>query len=817
MLSSFWYDVRYSARRLSRSPGLAATAIVTIALGVGLNTGIFSVVNGVLFRGIPAPDAHELVSVYQTIEGGSAREGQAFIGYFSTSEYRTYRDGTQTLSGLLGHTEPWEAALGGDAPQEVIGTLVTCNYFEVLRQPPALGRAPTARECEPGADPIVVLGHEIWTNVFASDPAIVGRTVELNRQLLTVIGVAREGTYTGILYESAFFAPISVQPFLRPDQNIYGNDQNSSLALVGRRNSGISVDQVRAELGVIAAQIDREQPGRSTTLSADRATPLSVPGFRSVAVGVGAVLMGAFGLVLLVACANVANLLLARALLRSREIAVRLSLGASRARIVRQLLTESVLLAIAGGVLGSLLALWSFRALLALALSKIWPEGFPPLMLDTSPDLRVLSFTLLLSFGTAIVFGLVPALQASRPDLHAAMKQDSSGAAGRRGGRLQGTLVGAQVAMCMMLMLGAGLLIRGLYAANTLDPDFAYRGVVAASYDLESVGYDDQRAGAFQRRLLEQVQNTPGVDSAAFAWQAPLNTGTVPAPFRLPGQSENEAKVAQLNAVAPGYFSLLGIPIVRGRAFTDDELANDALVAIVTETTARNFWPERDPLGEALFNSMGMEFRVVGVAKDAQVSTLGVIDPYYVYLPAASRFLPFLGLLIKSRMDFGSTATAIRAAVRALDPAVAVRIGTLEDNLARERNLAGLVTGLAASLGALALVLAAVGIYGVVSYFVGQRFREIGIRIALGARPRAVLGLILRQTLRPVVVGAVLGVAGAVAAGGILSSVLFGVSPADPIGLGGAAAFVVCVALAAGGLAGRRALRLDPMVTLRQE
>jgi predicted permease len=589
------------------------------------------------------------------------------------------------------------------------------------------------------------------------------------------------------------------------------------LALVGRRKDGATLAQVRAELSVIAAQIDREQPGRSTKLTVERATPLSIPAFRGVAFGVGAILMTTFGLVLFIACANVANLLLARAMTRRREIAVRLSLGASRVRVVRQLLSESVLIAIAGGAIGSVIALWSFRILLAFALPKIWPAGIPPLVLDTSPDLRVLSFTFALSFGTAILFGLAPALHMSKPDLHMAMKQDSSGAGSRRGGRLQRALVGAQVAVCMVLMLGAGLLIRGLYASQTVDPDFIYRGVVSASYDLESAGYDADGAAVFQRRLLEQVQTLPGVESAALVWQAPLNTGTIAAPVRLPSQSEDEAREVELNAVTPGYFSLIGIPIVRGRTFTDDEVANDAPVVIVTEATARNWWPGQDPIGQALLNRMGVELRVVGVARDAQVSTLGAVDDYLVYLPPSSQLLPLLGLLAKSRSDFGSTAAGIRSAVRAIDPAVPVRLGPLEDNLELSRSLSALVTSLAALLGTLALVLASVGIYGVVSYFVGQRLREIGIRIALGARPRDVLGLIMRQTMRPVVIGAALGVAGAFAASGVLSSVLFGVSPLDPTGLSGAAAFVLCVALAAGVFAGRRAMRVDPMTTLRQE
>lgn len=814
-------DARFTGRALSRSPGFAAAAVVTVALGVGLNTGIFSVLNGVLFRGLPAPDAHELVSVYQTIEGGADRTGQDFLGFFSTSEYRTYRDGTRTLSGILGHTEPWEATLGGEAPQDVNGLLVTCNYFDVLGQPPVIGRGPTADECDAGADPVVVLGHELWATTFGTDRAIVGRTVDLNRQQLTVVGIASEGTYGGFLYNAAFFAPISAQPFLRPDQNIYENDQNSSLALVGRRQADVTLDRVRAELSVIAARIDQQEPGRSTTVIVERATPLVPPLLHGAALGAGAVVMTAFGLVLLLACANVANLLLARATARSREIAVRLSLGASRARVVRQLLTESVLISSAGGLLGSVLALWSFQALVAFALPSFTPAGIPPPALDSSPDVRVLSFALALAFGTGILFGLAPALHVSKPELHSMMKHDSPGVGrSRRGSRLQGTLVGVQVTVCMVLMIGAGLLLRGLYATQTVDPGFAYRDVAYASYDLESAGYSPDEAAVFQRRLKDLANALPGVDASAYAVREPLSSGRTQATIRLPGQDRNEVQRAELNAVTPAYFSLIGIPIVRGRTFTDAELANDATVTIVSETTAGNYWPGQDPVGQTLLQRTGpdqeISLQVIGVARDAQVTLLGQIDPYYVYLPATPRWGD-LELLFRSRSDFGSTASGIRAAVRALDPGVAVRVSPLEANLEYWRNLSGSVTALAASLGLLALVLASVGIYGVVSYFVNRRFREIGIRMALGARSSDVLGLILRQTMRPVVAGALIGVAAAVAASRILSSVLFGVSPVDPIALGGGAVLVLCVALAAGLLAWRRGTRADPARTLHCE
>jgi predicted permease len=819
MLANLWADVRFAARTLSRNPGFAAAAIVTIALGVGVNTGIFTIVNGVLFRDLPAPDGHELVTISQEVEGVPDRVGG--IGGVSTAEYRIYSERTQTLAGVAGLSDPTQTTLGGESPQEVRGTIVTCDYFDVLEQPPAIGRGLTPADCQTGADPVVVLAHDLWTETFAADPQIVGRTVELNRQLFTVVGVAPEGTYSGWgLYRTAYFAPISTQPLLLPNENTYANDLAGWLVLLGRRDD--SLDQVRAELGVIAAQIDQLEPGRATTVSAERATPLGNVGFlRRPAMAVGGVIMTAFALVLLIACANVANLLLARATTRSREIVVRLSLGATRARVIRQLLTESVLISIAGGALGSVLALWSFQVLIAFALPTLSPVGAPTFFLDASPDVRVFAFTLALAFGTGVVFGLAPALQASRPDLHTAIKQDSSGAGSRRGGRLQGTLVGVQVAMCMVLMIAAGLLLRGLNATQTIELRFDYSNVVVASFDLRGGGYDAAEAAVFQRRLLEEANALPGVEAAALAVLEPLVVDAESAAVRLPSQDASAFRSISLNGVTPGYFDLLGIPIVRGRAFTDADMTDASVATIVTEATARNFWPGQDPIGQILSMAVGpnqeVALNVVGVARDAETTSVGRVAPYYLYLPASPRSAQLLKLLVKSRTDFATTAAGIRAAVRALDDGLAVRVSPLEANLDYFRNLSSTLTALALALGVLALVLAAVGINGVVAYFVGRRTREIGIRMALGARAGDVLRLILKRTMRPVVIGAALGLAAGVAVSSVLSSVLFGVSPFDPIGVGAAALFVLGVALLAGFLPGRRVLRAQPMAALHYE
>ncbi len=819
MLSSLWNDIRYAVRSLCGSPGFAAAAIVTIALGIGINTGIFSLLNGFVFRDLPAPDAEELVGIAQIIEDDDVvRATRGWSSGFSTAEYRRYRDGIETLSGLMGYSRPYTVTLGMETPHEIEGAAVTCNYFDVLEQSPALGPG-FSPDCDaPGTAPTVVLGHELWMTAFDADPDVVGRQVELNRQSFTVVGIAPKNMRGVDREPVSVFAPISTQPRLAPGWNVYEEPQVSWLALVGRRAGEAGLDEVRAELGVIAARIDAEQPPRRTRLVVARATLASSPEVRTVFLSVGAVVLAAFGVVLLIACANVANLLLARATGRAREIAVRMSLGASRARIVQQLLAESAVIALLGGALGFVLALSSFQGLFAFALSAL-PADAIRLAVDTSPDGRVLAYAFVLTLATGVLSGLAPALQASKPQLYATIKADATGGERRAGDRLQGAFVGVQVALCMMLMIAAGLLVRGLYATQTVEPGFDYENVLVASFELDGAGYDAEAAAAFQRQFLERVRALPGVDAVAQAALGPLSSDDMDWSARLPDQEQWFG--IGFNRVSPGYFSLLGIPIVRGRTFTDSELEDGSTAAIVTEAAARRYWPGGDPIGRTLTWSGGAgeprELRIVGIAADAQVTRIGELASDYVYLPATTRDQSSVRLLARSRTDLDTTASAVRAVAADLDPALVVRVAPLEANLDVWRGLASVVSTLSVSLGGLAVVLAAVGIYGVVAYAVGRRLREIGIRMALGARAYDVLALILKRTMRPVVVGAVIGVAAAAAASDVLSSVLFGVSPVDPIGLAGAALFVLFVALTTGLLAARRATQAEPSATLRCE
>jgi predicted permease len=818
MLKHLSNDLRYAARRLSGSPGFTAAAVATIALGVGINTGVFSVLNGFALRDLPVPAADELVSVYQRIEG-IGRRVQGARSMFSAAEYETYRDSSQTLSGLVAYSGSNTVTLGGSSPQEISGTLVSCNYFDVLRQPLARGPGFGPNDCaRSGAAPAVILGHELWSTVFSADSAIVGRTIELNRQSFTVVGVAAEGMRGVDLQAASFFAAFASEPSIS-GADLLDNDQASWLMLIGRRAAGATLEQVRAELGVIAAQIDAEQSPRKTALIIERAQALAMPEARAATLTVAAVVMAAFGLVLLVACANIANLLLARATARSGEIAVRLSLGATRGRIVQQLLAESALLAALGGLLGSLLAVWSFQGIVAFVLAGL-PDDASRFVIDTRPDGRVLAYAFAVTLATGLLFGLLPALRASKRDLHTAMK--GAGTVRHRSeGRLQGGLVGAQVAVCMVLMIAAALLLRGLYAAQTVEPGFRYEDVAAVSFDLTGAGYDEARATVFQRQLMQRVAALPGVEAVAQTLRTPLAEGNMQNIAALPGAPPEQFFSIDFAAVSADYFSLLETPLIRGRAFTAADETNESTVAIVPEATARRLWPGRDPIGERLAFATGpnqaVELTIVGVARDAQITIVGELTTSYVYLPAAPRTQQRQQLLVKGGLDFATTAAAVRREVAQLDAGLVVRVAPLEANLDVWRGIARVVSALAMALGAVAVSLAAVGVYGVIAYAVGRRLREFGVRIALGAGAHDVVALVLKQQLRPVAIGAVIGLAAGLAVSRILSSVLFGVSPTDGVALLAAVVVVGGVALAAAILPARRASRVDPNVTLRYE
>jgi len=814
LISAFWTDLRSAARVLRSNPGFTAVAVLAIALGIGVNTGIFTVLNGVALRPLPVPGASEVVSVYQTMRGLKSRNVHGAESFFSWPEYETYRDGNHVLAGLAAYEPFLQVTLGGERPQQLFGQLTSCNYFDVLDSPPALGRSFSESDCAVVHESAVaVLSDALWRSSFAADPSIVGRKIVLNRLPFTVIGVAKPGFQGTEPIPSAFWAPVTMQFNLERDVDWLEKPDISWLVLLGRTKPGVSRAQVRADMAVIAGRIDQQTPGRRTTLQIDTGTLLSLPEARKLVNVVGAILLTAVGMVLLIACANVANLLLARAASRQKEIAIRLSVGASRSRIIRQLLTESLLIALLGGALGSMVAVWSFQAILAFIVAHM-PHGTPPLAVGVGPDIRVLSFALALTLVTGIVFGLAPALQASRPDVNAALKQ-ASGADGRtRDGFLRSALVGTQVAVSMVLLIAAGLLLRGLYEAQTIDPGFEMKNVASVAFDLRGQGYDDKRAGIFQRQLMEKLATLPGVESISQAGNSPLSDNHRGSEFTLPAKSEKYP--VEFNEVSPEFFALLNIPIVHGRNFTAAEARTGAPVVIATESTAQRFWPNQDPLGKTIHMD-DADSQVVGVVKDAQVSHLARSNETYLYLPAGPKEQLRLQMLVRSAAGFAAADKEIRAAIHSLDPDLVVDVGRLEDNLEFWRGPSRIVATLAGSLGALGMLLACVGVYGVVSYAVSRRIREIGIRMTLGADAREVRALILRQAMQPVAIGGLIGIAACAAVSQILKSMLFGLSAYDPVAFLAVPLVLLSIALAASYIPARRATRVDPMVALRYE
>jgi predicted permease len=820
-IGHFGRDLRFAARMLRRNPGISTVVVLTLGLGIGLNVGIFSILNSAALRLLPVPHAKELMIVSQSFEksrGPIRRSVHQNASYFSYSEYLQYREGNQVFSGLLAYTPFVKASLGGDHPQQLIGTLVSCNYFAVLEITPHLGRSFSDSDCGRGEESsVVVLSDEIWRTTFAADPEIVGKKISLSRTPFVVVGVAPAGFQGTSPLASQFWAPLTMQPSLMRRYDYLRDDKMSWLGMIGRSKPNVSQTQIRADLAITAAQIDQLQPGRVTTIETSHATLIAAPEERFFLFGAGAVLLVAMGMILLIACANVANLLLARAVVRGKEIAVRRALGASRWRLVRQLLAESLLLAFVGGGLGTAVAISCSGPLLGLLLSHL-PPGTPPLALNATPDFRVLVYTLLLSFFTGLAFGLTPALHATRADLVMAMKEEGAEAqsGSSRNSWLRSSLVAIQIAVCLVFMITAGLLLHGLQRTYNIDPGFSMKNTVVLSFDLIEAGYSEQRAIAFRQQLAERIRAVPGVDLVAQAGVSPLSDDHVINSFSIQGKPGDYD--IEVNNVSPDYFPMLGIPIVRGRNFTIAETLAGSPVVILTESTARRLWPGEHPIGKTINDGSGNGARsleVVGITRDAQVARLGKPAELYLYRPTGPEQQAHTLILA----HFGGVAPpdlqSLKTAVQGLDPELSIKIARLEDNMEFWRSLTRIPSVLSVAFGGLALLLASIGVYGMLSYAVSRRIREIGIRVALGASAGNIVSLIVRQGMRPVAVGASAGMALSAAISSPLSSLLYGVSPWDPISFLAVPGFLFAVALAACWAPARRAARVDPMQSLR--
>jgi predicted permease len=819
-------DARYAVRMMIKNPGFSAVAILSLALGIGANTTIFTVVNAILLHPLPVKDISRLVEV-DTVDSKTlvTTANTTKLG-MSYPNFQDYARQNEVFAGLSCFVGPFPLTWSsGTEPKQVFGQMVSANYFEVLGLRPASGRFFLPDEdSKPSGNNVAVMSHSLWTNKFGSDPDIIGKSVTLNATPYTVIGVAPrsfKGTFTFGNAEQIWI-PVSMYPqalagFFKDNFN---DRRFLTTTMFGRLKEGVSLSEAEASLKTVASRLERAFPKDN----ASRSVALTLLGDAAVGVNnrgrfvlAGGLMMGIVGLVLMIACVNLANLLLAQAARREREIGVRSALGASRQRIVRQLLTESLVLAILSGIVGFAIAyggraiLWSFR---------------PPFILDGDVDLsfdvHVLAFTLSVSFLTAVLIGLAPAIKVAKPNLMEVLKVGGrGGSVGWRSNPFRSLLVVTEIALSLVALVGAGLFVRSMQNAQRIDPGFESRNLFVFAFDLGALHYDEGRAQQYFRVAIERAEASPGVSSATIASNLPLGGGLLRTVFPE-GQDEASGyrgTLTQLNDIVPNFFRTLRIPLVSGREFTDADRKDTNQVAIVNEAMAKQFWPNQNAVGKR-FHFFGEDQlrEVVGVVRNTVVNAIGEEPQPLAYLPLTQDFSPAVTMQVRTSARPEAVIATVRSQVQALDTNVALTnlntIGELIDQgLWAPRMGAGLLT----VFGGLALTLAVVGVYGVLSYSVNQQTREIGIRMAMGAQSGGVLRLVVGQGMRLALAGLGVGLLVAFAAMRVLSSLLFGVSAHDPLTFSGVSLVLAAAAILACYFPARRAASVDPLVALRYE
>ena len=824
-------DLRYAIRMLAKQPGFTAAVVLTLALGIGANTAVFSLVNATLFQRLPVPNRDSLVYVYR---GAS--------GVFSYPGYLWLRDGNHVLDGLAAWGGITASLNSGDSAELVSGVIVTGNFFDILGIRAEHGRLiSTADDGKPGGHPVAVISHDFWQTRFAGTPDIVGREVRLNGHPFTIIGIAPPG-FPGPQLGTVrnLYVPMMMQAIMRPPRAGYSGEMNpdllnhrtnSWLSGVGRLKPGVTVEQARAELDVLANTFAQTLPtnGPPVRHSAN-VVPIDTgnAGDRQRMVAVALLLGGVVGTVLLIGCANIANLLLSRAASRRRELAVRLAIGASRARIVRQLLAESFLLSLIGGAAGVGLASILVRVFKAAAP----PAGALPAF-DFVVDQRALWFSLGLSMATSIVFGLVPALKASKPNVVPALREAADTEnRGRRFG-LKRSLVVVEVALALPLLIAAGLFVRSLQSAQHIDPGFDPEKLLSASLNVNLLRYTTVRGREFYRQIAERIERLPGVESATLARVAVLTGGARVLSLHVEGRGDShdlmrseggavtrDPRAVNVNIVGPRFFQTLGIPLVVGRDFTDQDAPDRPLVTIVNGTLATMHYGGDSPVGKRVsFDGPNGPWReIVGVARDSRYGALAEDALPVAYLPLSQNHETGMVLYARTSVPPETLITAVRREIQALEPNLPVpNLQTVTDTIGSSLYGPRMGAWLLSGFGVVGVLLAMVGIYGVLSFSTARRTREIGIRLALGATTRNVFALIIRDGMRLVIVGIAIGIALSLVASRSLATFLYGVAPSDVATFIVTTVLFIGVALAACAIPARRAMRVHPSSALRQE
>ena len=812
MFDTIRQDARYAVRGLGRSPVFSLTAILSIAIGVGGTAAIYSLANSLLLTpppGIGNPD--------QVVNVGRTQDGRGFDN-FAYATFADYRDRNSTFTGLAAiEMEPKSASLKGtEGGIAIEASLVSGSFFNVLQARPALGRFFLDEEDRtPSTHAVTVLSHQFWREHFNGDSTVISRAIVLNGTPFTVVGVAAEGFHGPSFTNADIWVPMMASPwFGTPAEMLAESRGGAWIMAIGRLKPGVGIAQAQADLATISAQQLQAYP-QAYEGKGVRVLPLSLfPGdLRRMVSLFTTFLFVLTGLVLVIGGTNVAGMLLARATARRREIAVRLAIGASRGRLVRQLVTESAVLFAVAGALGALLAAGVIRALMSLLPALPFSVAITP-----SIDWRVVLFALAVSILAGIVAGLAPAIQSTRPSLAPELRSDAGG--GGRRQRLRSGLLVMQVMFSMLLLVVAGLFGRALVRARAIDPGFDPKGIHVATVDFRLVNHTAETGRQFADRLLGGAAALPGAQSVALIRMLPLQDGGMslgevivdghPAPGQDPSWN------ADWNIVTPAFFDLMRIPVLKGRAFTDADRVGAPDVAIINERLASTIWPGEEAIGKT-FRNEDRTLTVVGVARDAKYRTLGESPRGFIYVPFGQRYSDQMSLLVRTTAE-ASMAMPVRRLVAELDPSLPILLSqSMEEHTAIGLFPQRVAVWVAGSLGAVALLLALIGIYGVTAFGVAQRTREIGIRIALGSTQRSVLGSVVGQGLRLGAIGVVLGIVAAGAVTRLLEGMLFGVPGTDPIALGAAGAALLGAALLASWLPARRAARIDPMVALRQE